>query len=62
MFAILEGCIDGQDWRVLHPGKPKDVGIRVRRIGRDPEYFIRHRERTRETMRALRANRREASP
>jgi hypothetical protein len=35
-FSALGGCFDVRtDWSHMHSGSPKDVGIRVRRIGRD---------------------------
>src|SRR5258708_374331 len=61
MFARLEGVPDivgkhdenkeTNPWRGIHTGLPKDVGIRVRRFGRDPEKVKASRDRCRERHR-----------
>ncbi len=64
LFAPLGGCFDmrsdfeGQRsvWTWMHRGTAKDVGIRTRRIGRDPGYA----ERKRAYDREYRSTKREA--
>lgn len=54
LFAPLALCLDARDWSGLHAGAPKDVGIRVRRIGRDPAKLEARRAYQRERMRRIR--------
>lgn len=65
MFALYTGILDSRSdhhhdgersvWSYMHTGTPKDVGIRVRRVGRDPGYKEAKLAYDREYMRRKRA-------